>query len=139
MIPEFAKIDALPCSQIQFSVCDRYGNRLPDDRSLDMSGHVVRSLQRVCQETHVFRYQFVEKRFKVVPHRRVRILVQGESGRSMLYQQVYDPGCRERRQILQYIPCYKMIAPPERWHVDFDLLYHILCVSENRLSKNTLF
>ena len=64
VIPVFAKIKTLPCSQTQPAVADWNRQRTSQKRGFHMRGHIIRSFARVLIRK-IFRRNGVERGFKV--------------------------------------------------------------------------
>jgi hypothetical protein len=86
----FAQVDTLPGSQAKGPIPDGDGQTRSHQRRLDMGRHVVRSLDRV-NIREVFRNDVVQSGFEIDPHIGIRIFVEGQTGRSVLNEDMQQP------------------------------------------------
>jgi hypothetical protein len=111
MVSKLTKIYPLPGPQVQSSVCYRNSHGAPNDRSLQMSRHIIRSFINMRIKGVILRYEVVYKGFKIKPHRWVSILIQGKARRSMLNQYMHDSGIGQYACCLYYLACDQVKSP----------------------------
>ncbi len=80
-----------------------------------MGRHIIRSFLRVGVVRSIFRGNPIEVAFEIFPHTWICIFVNGERGRSMLYEYVQN-ACfqlRQERAVLHNMTGNDMVAPVE--------------------------
>lgn len=95
VVAELAEVNALPCSEIEPSVGDGYGERRSGNNGFGMGRHVVGPFKGVEVVGRTFRHKFVEYGVEVLPHVGVGVFVQRQGRRGVLYQQVQESGLRQ--------------------------------------------
>ena len=95
IIAELAEIDALPSAEVEFAMGDRDGEAYPKERAFGMRRHIVQSLHSVVVIWFVFLHEAVHNLAHVGTHIGIGILVDGESARGMLYEEVQHARLRQ--------------------------------------------
>lgn len=99
IVAVFAKVNALPCTEIESSVGD--GNRDADtaESGLGVCRHVVRTFESVLVVWTVFRHEAVEDGLHVEPYVGITVLVDGQSAAGVLAEDIDEPGLRQLWQL----------------------------------------
>ena len=126
MIPEFAKVDTLPGTQIQAPVCDGNGKTLAEKRCFYMRGHIIRPFTVMAVYRMIFRNKLVQEILKIGPYRRIGIFINGNGCRSMLYEYMQKSFIRQIWKGLLYDMGDEMISPGIRIKLYFLLYCHSL-------------
>jgi hypothetical protein len=108
-IAVLAQVDPLPDAQRQPTVLHRNHQRRSEQRGLDVSRHVVRTLQRMLVRK-MLRHQGIDRRLEIGSHFRRSILVHRQRRRRVLKKQIQQPGFDrpQFRQRLQHLRCDQM-------------------------------
>jgi hypothetical protein len=91
VVAVLAEVDALPGAERETAVADRQRQGRPQQRRLDVGGHVVVALESVGPVRGPFGNRAIEPGLEVMPHFRRGVLAQGQRGRGVLDQQMQDP------------------------------------------------
>ena len=84
----------LPRARVQSTVGDGHADARADQRALDVRRHIVGAFGRVAVQRAfpVFRRQSVQRIAHIRAHVRVPVLVEAQTARRVLHEQVQDPG-----------------------------------------------
>ena len=87
-VAKLAQVNALPRTQAQTALCYGQADRTTHERSFDMRRHVIGPFERMLVIRCALRHQFVEAGSEIAAHRGIGILIESETGRRMLNEQV---------------------------------------------------
>jgi hypothetical protein len=118
-IPKLQIPDALPCTCVQPTICDRDGDTRTDKRRLDMCRHIITALCVMQVQTLallILRHNPVQRRAHVGAYVFVVVLIQAERARCVLDEEVQQPGlvALDLRQLFQDGVGYEVRAPAAR-------------------------
>ena len=103
MVAELAEVDALPGAESKAAVGDGDGEAHAEEGALGMGGHVVGPLHRVVIVGLALPHEVIHNLAEVSAYVGVSILVDAESARGVLHEEVEQPRLWQRqREMFQY-------------------------------------
>gem|GEM_PF-4044329 len=125
IVAKLAKVNALPCAEIQSAAGDGNSEGWTYQAAFGVSRHVIASFQRMQIVWFVLFHQAIHDLFHITTDIRVRILVDGKSAGRVFDKKVQHPCIGQwLRQMAQDLTCDKMKAPASCFKCKFCLLYH---------------
>jgi hypothetical protein len=82
--PMFKEKDSLPCSELHFSIGNRYCLARASQHHPDMRRHVVAPFGTVREVIGIFRHEPIEERFQIAARGRIGILHHDEAATRVL-------------------------------------------------------
>ena len=123
-IAEFAQVDPLPRAQVDAPAADGKRESRPHERRFRMGGHVVVALVGVDVVGFAFADEAVEDRFQIGAHVGIGVLVEGQTGRGVLDEEVQQSRGGQRRKVRLDLVGDRVEAPAAGAEGEFDLAYH---------------
>lgn len=93
-VAELAQVNALPGTEIEFSLGDRHADRGSDHCRLDVCRHIIRAFDGMGKERHILWNEVVENAFKIRQDRWIGILLNAQGGGGVLDKKVEKAGGR---------------------------------------------
>ena len=89
--PVFKEKDSLPCSELHFSIGNRYCLARASQHHPDMRRHVVAPFGTVCEVIGIFGHEPIEKRFQIAAGGRIGILHHDDTATGVLNEHSHCP------------------------------------------------
>lgn len=125
IVAEFAQVDALPGTEIQFPVRDGNGQAHSEQRAFGMGRHIVPAFHDMFIIRLVFLDDVVHDLVQVGAHIRIGILVDGQCAGSVLDKQVEQSGLWQwLGQMFHYFTGNQVATSPLGGQMKGGLLYH---------------